>query len=742
MAGYTSVGKRIPRVDSPDKVTGAAVYSADIVLPHMLHARVLRSPHAHALIRRLDISRAQALNGVMAVITAADVPVYKDKAEPVLAETPHLAGTKVVYDGQPVAAVAAINPSIAREALGLVEVDYKEIHPLFDVQEAMKPDAPLIYPGLHAQHPGGEDPVPGNIPWRVEYTRGDVDRGFKEADLILENTFITRTVHQGYMEPMAAVASTDVNGKVTVWTQSQGIFQVRELLAEFLNLPLSHINVVPVEIGGAFGGKTYQLLSPLCALLSLKTGRPVKMVMTREEVIRASRPAPASVITVKLGVTKQGLMTAASAFMIFDEGAFPERPYALNAAVHGLGHYKIPNLKIEAFDVLTNKVPSGSYRAPSAPQAAFAVESQVDLIARAMDMDPLQLRIINLAEEGDPMPDGTIFPRVGFKETMQKMAEHLAGKGKIEGENRGRGIACSYWRGGVGCSSAQVNLNADGTINLVLGSTDLTGSRTSLAQIVAEEFSIPFQRVSVVTGDTDTAPYSDLAVGSRTTYQMGMAVYRACQDAKIKLAGQAALRLNVEAVRLELDQGYFQVKENPDRCVSIAELARNSIKMKGEGPIIGHGSVGTPPYAPMFAVHAADVQVDKETGKVKILSYAAAQDVGRAINPALVEGQIQGAVAQGIGWALTEQYVFESGKVQNTTLLDYKMPTALDVPFIDVLLVEIGSDAGPYGIRPVGEPPMIPALACIANAVHSAAGIRLRELPMSPEAVFRALQSS
>jgi len=740
MPEYSVVGKRVPRVDALDKVTGAALYSGDIILPKMLHGKVLRSPHPHAMIRHLDVTKAKALEGVMAVITAADVPGYKYKSELVFAGNPHLARKKVVYAGQPVAVVAAMNPYIAEEALSLIEVEYEELTPGLDILETMKPDAPLIYTNLYTQGPYGKDTKPSNIAWRVEYRRGDLETGFEEADLIMENTFRTQTVHQGYLEPQAAVANIDLSGKVTVWTQSQGIFQVRALVAEFLNVPLSRIKVVPVEVGGAFGGKTYQLLAPLCALLAIKTGRPVRMEMTRDEVLKASRPAPASLITLKMGVTKEGRITAASAVMLFDEGAFPERPYSSNAAITGLGHYKIPNLKIEALDVLTNKVPSGSYRAPAAPQAAFAVESQMDLIARALGMDPLQLRIKNAAVEGDLLPDGTTFPRIGLKETLERMAKYLTQKGKLEGENRGRGIACGFWRGGVGCSSAHVNVNADGSVNLVVGCVDLTGSRTGLAQIVAEEFSIPFEKVTVVTGDTETAPYSDLAVGSRTTYQMGIAVYRACQDAKAQLARRASLTLGVESTEIEFAQGRFQVKGKPEKSVSLADLASNSISMRGEGPITGRGSVGVPPFAPMFAVHVADIEVDKETGKVKILSYAAAQDVGLAINPTLVEGQIQGAISQGIGWALMENYVFDRGVLQNTTLLDYRMPTAVDVPFMEILLVEVGSATGPYGLRPVGEPPIVPSLATIANAIHDAIGVRLKELPMSPEAIFWSLQ--
>jgi CO/xanthine dehydrogenase Mo-binding subunit len=467
----------------------------------------------------------------------------------------------------------------------------------------------------------------------------------------------------------------------------------------------------------------------------------VKIVMTREEVIAASRPAPASIINVKMGVTEEGRITAAYSEIIFDLGAFPERPYSSNAALHALGPYKIPNLKIEGFDVLTNTVPAGSYRAPAAPPAAFAVESHMDSIAHALGMDPLEFRIRNAVEKGDVRPDGKILPRIGFKETLERMAEYLTRKGKLEGENRGRGIACGFWCGGIGNYSAHVNVNPDGSVNLLVGSVDLTGNRTSMAQIAAEEFCIPFEKVTVATGDTDTAPYSDLTVGSRATYHMGITILRACRDAKTQLARQAASILAVNPAEVEFVRGRFQIKGKPKQSISLEELAYNSTTMPGEGPITGHGAVGKPPQNPMFAVHAADVEVDRDTGKVKVLSYTAAQDVGFAINPTLVEGQIQGAIAQGVGWALMEDYVVDNGVVQNTTLLDYRMPTAVDLPFKDILLVEVPSETGPYGMRPVGEPPMIPCLAAVSNAINSAVGVRIKELPVSPEALFRALRA-
>jgi len=741
MSEYAVIGKSVPRIDALKKVTGEAIYSGDITLPHMLHGKALRSPYPHAVIKRLDVTRARALDGVKAVITAADVPGFKVKSELSCPEAPHLARDKAVYAGQPIAVVAATSLRIAEEAIGLIDVEYEELPPLLDTAEAMKPDAPLIYPDLFTNRfgrgPTGKDNTPGNIAWHVIFERGNLETGFKGADLVLENTYRTQIVHQGYLEPMAAVADVDGDGKITVWTQNQGLFTARGTIADFLEVPLHRIKVMPVEIGGAFGGKTYQLLSPLCVLLSMKTGCPVRMEMTRDEVLAASRPAPGASITVKMGATRQGQITAISLSMFFDEGAFPERPYSMNAALTGIGLYRIPNLKLEVMDVLTNKVPAGSYRAPAAPPAAFAIESQLDLISRSLGIDPLQLRILNVAAEGDLLPNGAPLPRVGFKETLLKMADTLNERGK----SGNRGIACGFWRGAAGTFAASLYVNGDGTVTLATGVADVSGSRTGMVQLVAEEMGLPIETVAIATGDSDTAPYADMSTGSRTAYSLGTAVVEACRDAKAQLIGRAAKILEKDEGEIEYSRGVFRVRGNPDKSITLAKVARSSLFSPGEGPVIGRGSVGMPPFAPMIAVHAAEVDVDKETGKIKFLSYVAAQDVGKAINPAIVEGQIQGAVAQGIGWALMEDYIFDKGVMQNTSLLDYRMPTAADVPPVETVLVEVGSPSGPYGIRAVGEPPMVPVLAAVANAIHSATGVRIKELPMTPEVILKALKA-
>jgi xanthine dehydrogenase molybdenum-binding subunit len=744
MSKYSVVGRRLPRVDALGKVTGAALFSGDIALPHMLQGQVLRSPYPHAVIRRLDVKKAQGLEGVMAVIVASDVPGYKKRNELTFSELPRLARDKVYYAGQPVAAVAALSREIAEKALDLIRVEYEILPPILDPLEAMKPTAPLIHPDLYTNiitnpQPGNNE-RPSNIAYQVKINKGDVEAGFREADLVLENTYRTQKVHHGFIEPFAAVAAVDINGKVTVWTQSQGLFIARQMIAQFLDVPRNRVKMMPVEIGGAFGGKTYQPLAPLCALLAMKSGRPVRMEMSREEVLTDSRPAPESIITVKMGVTRQGSITAASVNLIYDAGAFPEMSHGMFTSGNVLGQYKIPNVSLDTKDVLTNKVPSAYYRAPAIPQAHFAIESHLDIMSRTLGLDPIQIRIKNIAGEGDAQPNGEILPRVGFKETLERMGEYLKEKGDWTGRNRGRGIACGFWHGGIGSFGAYIQVNNNGSVNLVLGITDISGSRTSIAQIVAEELGLPINKVTVVIGDTETAPWATMSVGSLTVYSLSTAVYRACQDVKNQMGVLAAKRLGVDPAQIEFSGGLFQVKGNSGKTISFTDLARSTAVFFGRGPVIGRGALDGLPPAPTLAVHAVDVEVDDETGKVRIKDYAAAQDVGLAINPLSIEGQIQGAVTQGIGWALMENYIFEKGVMQNTTFLDYRMPTATDVPMIKVLIVEVDSSRGVYGLRHVGETPMIPVLAAVANAVHSATGVRFKELPLTPEAVLKGLK--
>jgi CO/xanthine dehydrogenase Mo-binding subunit len=743
MTEYTVLKKGLNRVDGLHKVTGKAVYTADINLPNMLCGKILHSPHAHANIRRLDVSKARALDGVKAVITVDDVPIQQKNQELTMF-LPTMAREKAIYAGQPVAAVAAIDEQTAEKALELIEVDYEVLTPVMDVFEAMKSDVPVIHPNRKPVSNVAIKPengaLPNNVASYMEYGRGDVEAGFKQADIVIENTFRTQRVHQGYIEPRASIASIGADGKITIWTDSQGIFQTREVCSAYLDLPLSKIKVMQVEVGGAFGGKGHQTVSPICALLSIKSGLPVKMVLTRQECFVDTYTASPTTITIKLGADKGGHIIAVSATVIYDTGAYPGLfPASMIGSMLALSPYRIPNISAKCYDIFTNKARWGFYRAPTVPQATFAVESQVDLLARALKIDPIDLRLKNAVSKGDVTPDGTVLPKVGFKKTLQEMKKYLSTRGKPKGENKGRGIACGYWNASGGNSSAHVNVNADGTVSVIVGSVDLTGSRTAIAQIAAEELGIPFENVTVVAGDTESAPHSDVSAGSKTTRVMGSAVREACRDAKAQLIQRAAVQLKEKPRDLEYVNGSVRVSAAKDKSVSLLELAAKSVFEVGKGPITGRGSVGIPP-CPMFAVHMAEVEVDKETGNVRVLSYASAQDVGFAVNPSLIEGQVHGAVSQCVGWALTEDYAFKDGIMQNPTFLDYRMPTAVDLPSVDTLIIEEKSDAE-YGMRGVGEPPITPGLAAIANAIHSAAGVRLKETPMNPEAIFWALQA-
>ncbi len=764
MREQTLLGQRLPKVDGLERVTGKAAYGADIALPGMLHGRILRSPHPHAVIRRIDYGAALRLPGVVAVITARDLSLlapaaHKEAlktivdAEPEAYDPGHegeaissgrpasattvFAREKVIWAGQPVAAVAASSPHIAEEALGLIKVDYEILPAALTAEEAMKPDAPLVHPNLFTETLGVKATKPSNIATHIELSRGDVEKGFREADATIEDTFRTRTIHQGYIEPRATAAKVEPDGKITVWTSSQGSFNIQGQLSEIFHLPLSMINVVPMEIGGGFGSKGQGVLEPVCLLLAMKTGRAVKMVNGRDEEFKAGRPGAASVIHLKMGAKKDGKLTAAVMEVIMDAGAFPGGPVAAATNV-GIGQYKIPNLHITGYDVITNKPPVGAYRAPGVPQATFAVESQMNRLAEALKIDPLEFRLMNVSEEGDRLPTDVVLPRIGFKETLLKVKQDSAWTRKLAGLNRGRGIACGMWMGGIQPNSATLRVNSDGTLALIVGTVDLTGVRTSFVQMVAHEFGVSPVEVTVSTGDTDSAPYASNSGGSKTTYTMSVAIKKACDEVKAQLMRRAAAQLDVPLDQVEYQPYRIQVKRTPDRFVTIAELAKAGIS--GTGPIIGTGVSARLRQAPSFGAHVVDVEVDPETGKVTLLNYTTFQDCGFAINPTQVEGQMQGGASQGIGWALTEEYVFDNGVMRNPTFLDYRMPTALDLPLIETRLVEVPSPDSPYGVRGVGEVPIVPPMAAIANAIYDAVKVRLNELPMSPENVLLAMQ--
>jgi CO/xanthine dehydrogenase Mo-binding subunit len=742
------IGTNLPKVDAPERVTGKAVFGADLHLPGMLWAKVVRSPYPHARIKNIDISKAKALPGVKAVITAQDLPpLAKGATAPLVGEVSisldavreiTMASDKARYHGQAVAAVAAIDPFVAEDAARLVEIEYEELPVVGDVLDAMRPDAPLVHDDLFTEEEATREKSarPSNIATHMVYSRGDVEAGFRAADVVLEHTYRTQMVHQGYMEPQACAARVEPDGKVTVWTSTQGVFTVRTQLVELLGLPANRIKVVPMEVGGGFGGKALALFEPTVVVLAQKTGRPVKLVLSREEVLRATGPGSPTVITIKAGARKDGTLTAVSAIMRYDAGAFPGSPVGRGILV-GLAPYKLENMWAEGFDVVTNKPRVQAYRAPGGTPAAFAVEATMDALAEAIGMDPLAFRMQNAVEQGDLLPLGMPLNRIGLKQILERVATHPCWTTPLAGPNRGRGVALGFWIGGSFTSSAHVTINPDATAAVYVGSVDLTGTRTTISQMAAEELQMSPREIVVTVGDTDTAPYADLSGGSRITYTMSAAVYQACQDAIAQLKERAAEKLKVTKDEIEYSEKRLWVRSDPQKAVMLKDLARESVSL-GKGPIVGKGSTTRMQPAPAYAAHVADVEVDPETGKVKILRYTCFQDVGRAVNPTQVEGQLQGGAVQGIGWALSEEYVFDKGIIRNANLLDYRCPVALDLPMIDTVLIEVPASEGPYGIRGTGEVPIVPPGAALANAIYRATGVRLDELPMTPERVFWA----
>ncbi len=737
---YKVVGTRPIRHDGTDKVTGRAKYGADFDMSGLLQGKVLRSPHAHARIKSIDTSKAEAYPGVKAVITVKDLPIsaMDDPNQSMrFASDNVLAREKALYKGHAVAAVVADNPHIAEAALALIEVDYEVLPATINVLDAMKDNAPLVHEDMTTKELGEATDKPSNIVDHFRYELGDLEKGFAEADVVVEREFTTQTVHQGYIEPQNASAFWNADGQLTVWTSTQGAFNARESLAQVLDLPVSKIKVVPMEIGGGFGGKIPIYLEPLAALLSKKTGQPVKMQMTRTEVFDSTGPTSAAWVKVKVGANRDGKITAAEASLAMEAGAFPGSPVTMGTQCL-FAPYEIENGVVDGYDVLVNKAKVAPYRAPGAPIAAFGGEQVIDEIAGKLGIDPIEFRLRNASKEGTRRIDGPVFPVVGNVETVEaaRATEHY--NSPLEGPYRGRGVASGFWFNIGLQSSCSISVNGDGTITLVEGSTDIGGTRASIAMQAAEVLGIPAEDVHPSVGDTDSVGYTFLTGGSRTTYASGWAAYEAAQDIKSKMIDRASTIWEVSAEDIDLVDGVFQHKSDPDLKLTFKELAS---QLNGTGgPISSQVSVDPRRAGGAFSTHIADVEVDPDTGKVTVLRYTAVQDAGKAIHPSYVEGQMQGGVVQGIGWALNEEYFFnQTGEMANSSFLDYRMPTSLDLPMIDTVIVEVANPGHPYGVRGVGEVPIVPPMAAVANAVANAIGIRMTDLPMSPDAILEAL---
>ena len=746
---YDVVGTRPIRHDGLEKVIGAAKFGADTQLSGMLHGKVLRSPHAHARIKSIDTSKAEALPGVTAVVTSKDFPIIGnviiDLAEGgsrLLAE--HImAADKARYKGHAVAAVSATSAHIAEAALELIEVDYEVLKPVLSIQDSMKDDAPLLHDTMTTHFKmerfarGDDTGAQSNIASHIQHKLGDIDKGFADADVIVDGEYTTQTVHQGYIEPHASTASWAGDGRLTIWTCTQGAFAIRSSCSAILDIPESRIKVIPTEIGGGFGAKATTYLEPVAAILSKKSGRPVKVIMSRKDVFEGTGPAAASLMRTKIGATKDGKITAAKLWLAFDAGAFPGSPIG-GATMCATGPYNIENLLVDGYDVVTNHQKVQAYRAPGQPQGSFSVEPLMDELAEKLGIDPMELRLRNVVKEGD-RPNGVPHPVFGAKELEEAMRDHDHYQTPLSGPNQGRGAAIGYrWQGGQ-ASSVTINVNSDGTINLTSGSVDIGGTRTAIAMQAAEVLGITAEDVAPAVADTDSVGYTANTGGSRTAFDTGYAAVKAAEEINRLMAQRAALIFEVDEGDITVEGGQFVCPSTEDK-ISFKDLSARL--MRTGGPVTCSVSTVSPGIGPVIAGNLVDVEVDPETGKVDVLRYTAFMDVGTAVHPAYVEGQIQGGTVQGIGWALNEEYVYdENGAMLNSSFLDYRMPTALDVPMIDTVMIEVPNPKHPFELRGVGEATIIPPLSALAIAVSNAIGVRMHDLPLTPDAILKALES-
>ena len=738
---FKYIGTRPNRPDGLDKVTGRAKYGADFNAPNMLHAAVLRSPHAHARIIKIDTSKAEALAGAKAFVTRADFPAGLEGEDFYLQENT-IAGDRVLYDGHAVAAVAATSALAAKDAIKLIEVEYELLPHVTDVDEAMKPDAPIVREG--AQDHSVPEGLPPNIVSYMDFGHGDLKAGFSEADFVMENTYKTEAAHQGYIEPHACVGQLGQDGKGEMWICTQGQWFIRKMCASVLGLEASQLRVTPSEIGGGFGGKTTIFSEALSLALSRKSGgRPVKLVMSRSEVLRATGPTASASMDVKIGMKKNGKMTAASAVFRMQGGAFPGMAPTGMALECAFANYQLPAVHHTGYDVLSNRPKSAAYRAPGSPMAAFAVESLVDEMCRKLNLNPIEVRLLNGSREGTKSSFGPTFRKIGLIETLEAAKSHPNLDVEL-GPNQGRGIASGFWMNHGGETSISMALGEDGTVTLSIGTPDIGGSRASMALMVSETLGIPYEDVRVNVVETGSLGVNEPTHGSRATFATGKAAVEACNGAIKEMCRRAADKWGIDPEAIDWFDGAAH-PSGPNAGdfppMTIKEIGRRMGRTGG--PISSHHATTYGGAGESFGTHVVDVEVDPETGRTTILRYLVVQDAGRAIHPSYVEGQFQGGAAQGIGWALNEEYIYgEDGRLQNAGFLDYRVPVASDLPMIDTIIVEVPSDSHPFGVRGVGETGIAPPLPAIANAVADATGQRLRHLPISPPKILKAIKEN
>ena len=700
----------------------------------MIHGKVLRSPHAHARIKSVDVSGALAMEGVLAAVSGSDFAEQTDDLGRNV-----IARDKALYHGHAVAAVAATTPLLAEQALDAIKVDYDVLEPVLSIDQAIADGATLVNEEMHTN--GDASQPASNVAAITKFERGDAEKGFAEADVVVEGEFRVPMAHQGYIEPHACTATINEEGKITVWCSTQGHFDVRTQTAAILGTSISKIKVIASEIGGGFGGKLSVYLEPLAVKLSELSNRPVRMVMNREEVFRATGPTSATWCKAKVGAKKDGTITAATAWLSYEAGAFPGAPVG-PGCMSVLAPYDLENFSIEGLDVLVNKPKVAAYRAPGAPQAMHAMECVIDDLARELGMDPIDLRLKNAADEGTQAPYGPKFPAIGLKACLEAAKAHPNYTAPVP-EGCGRGVACGFWFNIGMQSSAEVLIREDGTVIINEGSPDIGGSRASMCLMAAETLGIPYDRINAHVADTESTGYCNMTGGSRTTFATGMAVVQACEDIIAQCKERAAMTWDIDADQVDWDDGQAVPKPGVNADVdplSLADIARTWGRTGG--PILGRASVNAQGAGAGFSVNWTDLAVDRETGKVDVKAYTAIQDAGRAIHPAYVEGQMQGGAAQGLGWALNEEYIYDdNGVMENAGFLDYRVPVASDLPMIDTQIVEVPNPTHPYGVRGVGETPITAPLAATSNAVRDALGFRVSELPMSPPRLLEAIDS-
>jgi len=736
---FKIVGTRPLRPDGVDKVTGRALYGADLSAPGMLVGKILRSPHAHARIRSIDTSAARALDGVKAVVTAEDFdPVGDDFTQDILDNC--LARGKALYDGHGVAAIAATSEKVARLALKLIVVDYEILPHVTDVDAAMRPDAPVVLSGRAQENvPAG---LSENVTSYFEFGHGDLEAGFAKADKIIERSFKTAATHQGYIEPHACLATMAADGRAELWCCTQGPYMVRDVCAAIMGLDSSQMRVTSSEIGGGFGGKTTVFIEPVALALSHKSGRPVKIVMSREEVFRATGPTVSSSTDVKIGMTADGRITAGQAHLRYQGGAFPCGTVEFGAQ-SAFAPYDLDAVRTLGWNVLTNRPKEAAYRAPGAPMAIYAVESVVDELCQILSLDPLDVRMKNAAKKGTLSSYGPTFNEIGLMATLEAAKAHPHYSAPL-GPNQGRGLSCGFWFNFGGNTCVSLNVNTDGTVGVTEGNPDIGGSRASIGMMAAEELGIAYDKIRTIVADTSSLGHNDVTDGSRVTFSVGLATIDAARGAIREMCGRAARIWGIDADAVVWKDGAAMPSganagEFPP--MTLAEIAASSHSTGG--PIAGHHEGTADGAGVSFGVHLVDVETDMETGAVKVLRYSIFQDAGKAVHPSYVEGQMQGGAVQGIGWALNEEYIYgEDGRLQNAGFLDYRVPVASDLPMIEPVILEIPNPGHPYGVRGVGETPIVPPLAAISNAVSRSAGVRLAELPMSPPKVLKAIKAA